>query len=465
MNWLAASRNFVLVWAGQLVSNVGSRLSGFALGLWVLRTTGSTTLFAVTFIAAAVPAILVSPFAGALVDRWNRRRIMIICDVLSAASMAILAILLGTGHLAVWHIYIVVGATSLLDSFRSPAFSASVPLIATRDQLPRANALVQTGAAAAAIIGPLLAGALVSLITFYGVLTIDALTFVVGAVTLGLAKIPHISPISSEKGVHLLREAATGWRYIQQRHGFLGLLAVFGFNHFVFAMASVLIVPLLLSFSTPALVGLQYAISGCGLLLGGLVMTALGGPAKQINGVLLYTSLGGLCLAAHGLRPSFTLIAVTGFLLFMMLPVIDASNTSLWQSKVPAHLQGRCFAIQQLLLNAAMAVGYCLAGPLSDHVFEPLLSRPGPLSDSVGIIIGVGPGRGIGLMFIILGMSMTSVAIKAYCMPAIRNIHELEEAFSLSEGDTLIGANPTDDAADVMQQQRTTPHEARLGIG
>ena len=92
------------------------------------------------------------------------------------------------------------------------------------------------------------------------------------------------------------------------------------------------------------------------------------GPKKQINGVLLYTSLDGLFLTAHGLRPSFMLVAVVGFVLFMTLPMIDASNTSIWQSKVPTHLQGRCFAMQQFLLNVAMAVGYCLAGPLSDHV-------------------------------------------------------------------------------------------------
>ncbi len=376
-------RAFLLIWIGQLISTVGSKISRFALGIWVLRTTGSTTQFALTFIATALPAICVSPFAGALVDRWNRRRTMMFCDGLAAVLMVALAGLLSTGHLAVWHIYLAASCTSLLDTFRSPALSSSIPLVVQPAQLPRANALVQTGEAAAAIGGPLLAGALVTLIRFHGVLIVDAMSFVAGVVTLALVSIPY-KPPASETRQSLMQDVVTGWEYVRQRPGLFGLLGVYGYIHFVFAMASVLIAPMLLAFSTPAMLGLQYAISGCGLLLGGLVMTATGGPKKQINGVLAYTLLGGLLLAAHGLKPSFTLIVVTGFALFMTLPVVDASNASIWQKKVPSHLQGRCFAIQQFLLNIAMAIGFSLAGPISDHVFEPLLSSGGMLAHSGG---------------------------------------------------------------------------------
>jgi MFS family permease len=431
LNRWAGLRDFLLVWSGQTVSTVGSWLSRFMLGIWVLRTTGSTTQFALTYIATSIPAICISPLAGALVDRWDRRRIMMICDGISAALMIALAGLLSTGHLAVWYIYIAASCTSLFDTFRSPALSSSIPLITPSEQLTRANAMVQTGNAVAAIGGPLLAGTLVTLIKFSGVLMIDALTFVVGVGTLALIKIPH-TPRPVDTHTTIFQEIVTGWQYVQQRPGLLGLLGVNSYIQFVFAMASVLIAPLLLSFSTPALLGLQYAIVGIGFLLGGLIMTALGGPKKQINGVLPYTLLGGLLLAAHGLRPSFLLVAVTGFVLFMMLPVIDASNISIWQKKVLSHLQGRCFAIQQFIFNIAMAIGFSLAGPLSDHVFEPLLSTHGRLVHSVGVLIGVGPGRGIGLMFICLGASMTLVGIAAYCVAAVRNIDAMEDVLQPS---------------------------------
>lgn len=431
---------FLLLWAGQLVSSLGSRLSSFALGLWVLHATGSTTQFAVTFIVTTIPVIVASPFAGALADRWDRRRMMMLCDVVAGVSMIALAGLSAMGRLAVWHIYIAAAATAILDCFRSPAFSASIPLLVKPEQLPRANGMVQTGNAAAAIVGPLLAGALVSSISMHGVLMVDAITFAAGVATLILVRIPRSLPShSNTTSPGFWQEAATGWLYVRRRAGLLGLLGIYASNHFVFGIASVLIAPLLLSFSSPAMVGTQYAISGCGLLLGGLVMTALGGPERLVNGVLFGSLLSGLCLAAHGMWPSFALVAGAGFALFLVLPVIEASNTSLWQRSVPPDLQGRCFAVQQLFLNLAMGAGYLLSGPLADRVFGPWLNRGGLLSNSVGAIIGVGPGRGIGLMFIVLGTFMTVVAFSAFAVPAIRNIDDFRGATDspVSIGDSV----------------------------
>ncbi len=430
LNRLTGLRSFLLIWAGQLVSAAGSRLSSFALGIWVLRTTGSTTNFAMTFVAMTIPALIVSTIAGALVDRWDRRRTMLACDVLSAATMLVLAGLGATGHLTIWQIYIAVGSASLFDAFRAPAFAASIPLLAPRDQLTRVNGMAQTGNAVAEIIGPLLAGAAVSYISLQGILMLDSLTFVVGVATLAAARIPRPDLIAVQNREGLLREAATGWRYVHERRGLMGLLAVYGWNNFLFSIACVVIAPLLLSFASPARLGVQYAISGGGLLLGGIAMTAWGGPRKRINGVLAFSALAGLCLAAHGLQPSFALVTVAGFILFVMMPVISASNNSLWQTKVPAGLQGRCFAMQRVLLNAATVVGYCLAGPLSEYVFQPLLKKGGPLAGSVGLIIGVGPGRGIGLLFITLGALMSVMAIMAYAVPAIRQIDDLTDALS-----------------------------------
>lgn len=360
---------------------------------------------------------------------------MLLCDGISTGVMLALAGLSALGHFALWHIYATTGAISLLECFRSPTFSASIPLIVTKEQLPRSNAMVQSGGAAAAILGPLLAGTLVSFLSIHDILLLDAFTFAIGVVTLALVRIPRVLAADNENCLSIFEEALVGWRYVQQRSGLKGLLAVYSFNHFIFSIATVLIMPLLLSFSTPAMVGLQYSISSCGLLLGGLVMTALGGFKKQIDGVLIFSSLAGVCLAVHGLWPSFILVASAGFVLFLMLPVVEASNASIWQSEVPAHLQGRCFAVQQLLTNIGMALGYCLAGPLSDDVFEPMLNKRGPLSNSVGLLIGVGHGRGIALLFIILGTLMTLTAFIAYCVPTIRRIGTLEDGVRQGPGE------------------------------
>lgn len=430
LNKLAGLRDFLTIWAGQLISSTGSRMSSFALGIWILRTTGSTAHFAMTFVAMTIPALLVSMVAGALVDRWDRRQTLIACGLLSAVVTFALAGLSAAGHLKLWQIYLVVGVGSLFDAFRVPAFAASIPLLATREQLPRVNGMAQSGNAIAEIIGPLLAGALISYISLYGILTLDAVSFLVGVAALVVSRIPPVSA-SRQNRPGLLREAVIGWRYVHERPGLMGLLAIYGSNNFLFSVARVVIAPLLLSFTSPARLGMQYAISGSGLLLGGVAMTVWGGPRKRVNGVLIFSALAGVCAVAHGLRPSFTLIAVAGFVLFLMLPVIAASSSSLWQAKVPAGLQGRCFAMQRAVFYASTLLGYFLAGSASEHVFEPLLAKGGPLAGSVGLIIGVGPGRGLGLMFITLGTVMTLVAITAYSVPAIRQIDEMADEFSL----------------------------------
>jgi MFS family permease len=417
-------RDFLLIWFGQLVSGVGSRLTSFALGIWVYQTTGSTTRFALVFVALAVPALLITPIAGALVDRWDRRRTMIVCETVSAITMLALVALFATGWIALWHIYVGVAITALTNAFLQPAYSASIPLLANQDQLTRVNGMVQTGNGVALIGGPLLAGVLVSTISMSGVLAVDALTFVVGVAALWLARVPRPVREAEEGDGDLWREAATGFRYVRERPGLLGLLTVFGINNFLFGIASIAITPLVLSFADAALLGAQMAIAGAGMLVGGIVMSVWGGPRRRIHGVLGFSLVAGLLMAAHGLSPSFALVAVLGCVLFMTFPVTNASNAALWQSKVPAQMQGRCFAIQRLLSEGAMPISFCLAGPLAEYVFEPLMMPNGRLAGSVGVLIGTGPGRGIALMFIVLGVLMMVTAAAAYAVRSIRRIED-----------------------------------------
>lgn len=422
----AGLRDFLLIWIGQMVSVIGSRLTSFALGIWVLKTTGSTTKFALIFVAMALPALLVAPLAGALVDRWDRRRVMLACDALSATAMLTLAALQFSGQLQLGHIYAVAALSALANAFHQPAYAASVPLLADRDQLARVNGLVQTGFAMAQVLGPLLAGTLVATLSMSGVLLIDAATFLIGVATLAAAKVPRPlrGPERGDAEPSVWQEAAEGWRYVRERRPLLALLAVFGFTNFLFGIASIAITPLVLSFTDAAGLGAQMAVGGVGLVVGGIAMSTWGGPPRRIVGVLGFTALAGIALAAHGAAPSLPLVAAVGFLFFLCVPVIAASNDTLWQAKVPNDLQGRCFAIQRVLTEAAMPIGFCLAGPLIEHVFEPVMANGGALSGSVGALIGVGEGRGIALLFIVLGGLMTGVAALAWTAPTLRQIEE-----------------------------------------
>lgn len=431
MSKFAGLRDFLLIWTGQLISGVGSRLTSFALGIWVYQTTGSTTQFALIFVAMAVPALLLAPFAGALVDRWDRRRTMIACEAISVVTLLAMAILFATDYFAFWHIYAGVAITALTSTFLQPAYAASIPLLANQEQLNRVNGMVQTGNGVALVGGPALAGVLMSQFPISSVLLVDALTFAVGMLALIAARVPRPLRATPVAEPNLWQEAATGFRYVRERPGLLGLLGVFGLSNFFFGIASIAITPLVLSVAhnDERLLGLQMSVGCSGLLVGGLIMSLWGGPRSRIHCMLGFSLLAGLFLAFHGLAPSFLLVTVAGFALFLTMPFTNSANAALWQSKVPADLQGRCFAIQRVLSEAAMPLGYCLAGPLAEFAFEPLLAPGGALAGSVGAVIGTGPGRGLGLMFIVLGLLMMLVATGAYAVRAIRRIEgELPDA-------------------------------------
>jgi MFS transporter, DHA3 family, macrolide efflux protein len=423
-------RDFLLIWFGQLVSGVGSRLTSFALGLWVYQTTGSTTRFALVFVAMAVPTLLLLPFAGALVDRWDRRRIMIVCECVSALAIGGMALLAVFGELQLWHVYLGVGITAMTNTFLQPAYAASVPLLADREQLTRVNGLIQTGQGVALVGGPVLAGILMSLMGIVGVLVVDALTFLVGALCIALARIPR--PLRNDAAESdLLAEAREGLRYVTERPGLLGLLGISAAGSFLFAIASIAITPLVLIVANQdeRLLGLQMSLSCSGLLVGGLLITLWGGPRHRIHGLLGFSALSGLAIAAHGLAPSLTLLIIAGFLMFLTIPPAQSASMTLWQTKVPSHILGRCMAMLRMTSEAALPIGYLLAGPLAEFVFEPAMMPGGALADSVGTVIGTGPGRGLALMFIVLGLAMTVVAVSGYAIRSIRRVeHELPDA-------------------------------------
>lgn len=158
------------------------------------------------------------------------------------------------------------------------------------------------------------------------------------------------------------------------------------------------------------------------MLVGGLLITIWGGPRQKIHSVLGFSIFSGLMIAMHGLAPSLTLLIVAGFLMFLSIPPAQSASYALWQSKVPSHLLGRCMSMLRMTGEASLPLGYLLAGPLAEYVFEPALMPGGALASSVGSVIGVGPGRGLGLMFVVLGLAMSAIAAMGYAMRSVREI-------------------------------------------
>lgn len=424
-NFLSEMRYFLLMWSGQLVSVIGTNLTSFALGVWVYQKTGSATQFALVVFFVTLPGIILSPFGGVIADRWDRRLMIMLCDFGSGLCVLVTAVLLYFQRLEVWHIYVISGFKSVFIMSQAPAYMAATTLLVPKRHLGRAGGMMQLNEAVGQIAGPFLAVALVAAINLSGVLFVDFLSFLFAVTTLLMTPVPKVPAAArSGKPPSLFRSASYGWSYITTRPGLLSLLIFFGINNFLVGFVIVLTTPLMLSFTTPRGLATAVSFGSFGGLTGSILMSAWGGPARRINGVVLLYLLIGLCIILMGMRPSVLLITVAIVLFSFSLPIILGSSQAIWQSKVALEVQAQVFAVRRMIAYSSMPLAYLIAGPLADRVFEPLLAVNGPLAGTVGTLIGVGRGRGIGLLFIGLGVVMILTAAIALLYPRLRLLED-----------------------------------------
>ncbi|MGL5134704.1 MAG: MFS transporter [Planktothrix sp.] len=419
---------FLLVWLGQIVSMFGSSLTEFALGVWVYQTTGSITQFALISVCIHLPNLLISPLAGAIVDRSSRRGAMIINDIIAAVGTLILMVLVFSNRLEVWHIYVAVCVSSISGAFQWPAYMASIPQLVPRNDLSRANGMVQVSRAIAKISGPTVAGILVGSIGIGSILIIDSATFVLGLITLLIVRFPKVEPSKSQQQPlnfnRLWQETLSAWNYILIRPGLKKLLGFFAVTYFTEGMLQILFWPVVLTFASSQQLGLILSISGCGMLLGSVAVSVSGGPKNRMKAILWLVGLQGLCLCLGGFRPSIFLAGIGGFGYLFARPFIVSSNHTIWQSKIPFELQGRIFSLQSVVERSLLIISHLTVGPLADRVLEPMMKPGGLLADSIGQIIGVGAGRGSGLLFMLIGILNIVAALIAYQMPRLRRVEK-----------------------------------------
>jgi MFS family permease len=438
-------RVFTVIWFGQLVSTLGSGLTGFALGVWIYEQSHSTTLFALNLLAYAVPNLLVSPIAGALVDRWDRRWVMVMSDTGAGLCTLAVAVLFYSGNLQIWQVIALTALSASFSTFQWPAYSAATSLLVPKEQLGRAGGMVQIGEAISHLISPAVAGAMFVTVGLRGVVLVDFMTYIFAVLTLLLVRIPR-PEVSTEgqagKG-SLWKEAGFGWTYIVSRAGLLGLLLFFAATNFLSGLINPLLAPLILDMTTADMFGYLASIVGLGMLVGTLVMSVWGGPKRRIWGVLGFSLLGSVFLSVLGLRPSLPLMAAAGFGMMFAMPIINASSQAIWQSKVALDVQGRVFSIRRMIAWSTLPLAYIVAGPLADKIFKPLLEEGGPLAGSLGQVLGVGPGRGVGLMFVVIGFLSILVTVLAYLNPHVRNVEdELPDAIQPSKMEAVPEGSP-----------------------
>lgn len=399
---------FFIIWSGQVFSLVGSALVQFALVWWMTRTTGSATVLATATLVALLPQILLGPFVGALVDRWNRRLIMIIADTAIAAATGVLILLFAAGIVQVWHVYAILLVRSLGGAFHGPAMTASTSLMVPKQHLARLAGMNQTLQGLLSIFAPPLGALLIGLLPMHGVLAIDIGTAALAVLPLLVLSIPNpprqtaVANGTAKKTTywHDLRE---GFTYVVKWPGLLGLILLAMMLNFLLIPSSSL-TPLVITKvfgKGVAELGWTETVFGVGVIAGGLVLSAWGGFKRKI-----VTSLTGILgigagVILIGVAPAnlFFLILVANFVIGVTQVFANGPVLAIFQTTIEPDMQGRVFSLISAGTTAMMPLSLLVAGPISDWL-------------------------GVRIWYLIGGGLCILVTLAAFSIPAIMNIEQ-----------------------------------------
>jgi DHA3 family macrolide efflux protein-like MFS transporter len=416
---------FTVVWLGQIVSVLASSMSQFALTIFMYQETGSATALGLMQVFFITPFLIISPIAGVMIDRYNRKLMMMISDL--AAGIATLAILAfqALGILEYWHLYAASIIYGLGMAFQWPAYSAAISTMVPKEQLGRANGMMSLIEAGPGVIAPILAGAVLPLIGLTGILVFDVVTFLVAIGALLFVHIPQPTRTAegSEAKGGMLKEAAYGFKYIFARPSLLGLQMIFFAGNLFAGIGFTLLAPMILSRTgnDSLMLGSAQTAGAVGGLVGGVLMSAWGGFKRRAHGVLFGWIWSGVTMAIVGFAGGLP-IWITGLALTALAgPLVNASNQAIWQSKVAPDLQGRVFSARRLIAWFTNPISPIIAGTLADYVLEPAARAQTGLPAAFSWLVGTGPGAGMGLLIVLCGVAAAVVGLLGYFVPAIYN--------------------------------------------
>ncbi len=433
-------RAFTIIWIGQVISLLGTAMTNFGLTIWAYEETGQATTLALIGFFFVTPLVVLSPVAGAIVDRSNRRLMMMLSDLAAGLTTIVQLLLLVTGNLEIWHLYITAAIAGTFQTFQWPAFSAAITMMLPKEQYGRANGLLELANSASGIFAPVLAGALLSLIGLGGIMVIDIISFAFAIGALLFVSIPQ--PERTEAGRtgegSLWQESAYGFRHIFQRPSLLALQLVFTIGNIFSTVGFTLMAPMILARTgnNEMIFGSVQSAGAIGGVVGGLVMSAWGGPKRRVHGVLtgwfLFGLLGGTLL---GLGQALPVWVVASFLAMFFAPIINASNQAIWQAKVEPDVQGRVFAVRRMIAWAISPLSRLVAGPLADQIFEPAMREGGRWVDTFGWLVGTGNGAGMALILVLCGLGAAAVGLAGYGVRIVRDVEDiLPDHDALAEG-------------------------------
>ncbi|MBK5418653.1 MFS transporter [Pseudomonas sp. TH31] len=416
-------RSFYFLWCGESLAVVGTALMEFALGVWVYNHTGSAVAFANVVLAATLPAILFLPLAGGLADRISHRVIIVCCDVSLALLLFVVMALLWFDRLEPLHLYIFNCLASIVGAFRKPAYQAAVNSIVARDKFTRASGLMSISKNASALVAPLMAGAIMAEAGLVTILAVDLITFCSGT----LLVIKAFSHVRVAPGRHdgaakgtviqgALSNIAAALKFFAGGQLMAGLLVYTMVRSALLSLSTLMMTPLLLSTLGSQTLGMAYTWAALGGLSGAGLLIAMGNPRRLMALVAVADLLLSVCIISMGVVSQAFAYCALAFVAITAASIADASVSSLWMRKIPDGSRASVFALISMLTIATTSLAVFGGGLLVDHWFQPALVPGGLYAESIGHWLGVGAGRGVGMLFVVAGglFALLSLSVLVY---------------------------------------------------
>lgn len=408
-------RIFTLVWAGQLVSTIGSYMTEFALTLWAWKVTGSATALALVAFFSQLPRIPITLVAGLIVDRFNRKHLMMLGDSIAALSTIGIGILFLAGSLEIWHLYLAASVNGGFGQIQGLAYRTSISSMVPSLQLTRANSMNSAVHYGSAIFGPALAGVLYPLIGLIGILLIDLATFGVAIATLLSVRIPQPAPQPTPEIETRLAKLTFGFREVWRQPGLRSLLLISTAFWFFHDLGGAIYDPMILARTDGSAQVLASTASAAGIggVTGAVLLSLWGGPKRRVTGMLVGFIGAGLSKTVFGLGRSPVVWVPAQFCSSLNFPLLGSSENALWMKLITPEKQGRVFAANSLVLQGTSAIAALIAGPLAEGVFEPWLAAQETIP-VLSALLSSDPGAGIALVYVLASLCLILVGIAGF---------------------------------------------------
>jgi MFS family permease len=402
-------------------------MTRFAVMIWAYEQTKSATALALLGFFNCITYIIASPFAGVVVDRWSRKRIMFFADLSAGLTTVFLLFTNLTGSLQLWHLYLTIGLAGVFEAFQEPAFTSTVSIVIPKDGYTRSNGLLGLGRSLARMFAPVFAGLVQQTVGLNFVLGIDLFTMTLALYGLFIIHIPYVHS-EAKPSENFWGELRFGLDYIFKNAGLRNLtLSFFMVNLFATLTYFAVLSPMILTRSggDETALGIVRLAMGIGGILGGVWIIAWKNPQKKARMYLIATGLSFLICDAIMAMSKFTLgWSLAGFLAELTIPLIVSPYFALWQELVPNYIQGRVFSTREMIQIASQPIGYLMGGILADRIFEPAMLNFAWFQNPFGMLVGTGPGAGMSSMFLFTSLFGGMLGFVGLLSPSVRQLDE-----------------------------------------